>query len=126
MIEISEELKKLIEGNALAFATVGKDGNPHCIAAGYVKVVSKNQVIVTNIYMMETIRNIQRNNNVALTVWSRNWEDEESCEGYELRGMAEYFTAGKWKEFVDDLPENKRYKPKGAVLITISKIKKLA
>lgn len=124
MVKISKELKKLIEGNALAFATVDKAGNPHCIAVGYPKVVNKDKIIITDVAMNETIKNIKRNNNVSLTVWNRNWE--ENCVGYELRGTAEYFTSRKWKEFVDKMPENKEYKPKGAILITVNKIKKLS
>jgi len=55
MVEINKELKRLIEENALAFATVDKNGNPHCIAVGFVKVVSKNP-------------------KVALSAWSKDWE----------------------------------------------------
>lgn len=123
-IKINEELKKLIEENALAFATVDGSGNPHCIAVAFVKVVSKNQILVTDNYMIETIRNIERNNNVALAVWNRNWE--ENCVGYELRGTAEYYTEGEWYERVRQIPENEGEPCKGAIFITINKIKKLA
>ena len=123
MLEIDEELKKLIEGNALALATVSEDGNPHCIAVAFVKVVSKDKILVTDNYMNETVKNIQRNPNVALVVWNKNWEEE--CSGYELRGVAEYFKEGKWYEMVKQIPENKGEPCKGAILITITKIKKL-
>jgi len=114
----------LIEGNALTLATIDENGNPHCVAVGYPKVVSKNQIVLSVIYIVETIKNIERNNNVALVVWNKNWE--EVCEGYELKGKAKYFTSGKWKEFVDNLPENKNESAKGTLLITLYKIKKLA
>ncbi|TSA56817.1 pyridoxamine 5'-phosphate oxidase family protein [bacterium] len=124
MEKITPEIKKLIEGNALAIATTDDKGNPHCVTVGYPKVVSGSQIVLSAIYIGETLKNIERNNNVALAVWSRNWE--EVCEGYELRGKAEYFTSGKWKKFVDNLPENKDEKTKGAVLVTVEKIKRLA
>lgn len=124
MVDINSGIKKLIEKNALALATIDENGNPHCVAVGYPKVVSKNQIILSVIYIVETIKNIERNNNVALVVWNKNWE--EVCEGYELKGKAEYFTSGKWKEFVDNLPENKNESAKGTILITVDKIKKLA
>ncbi|GAF91944.1 unnamed protein product [marine sediment metagenome] len=124
MEKITSEIKKLIEGNALAIATTDDKGNPHCIAVGHPKVVSESQIVLSAIYVGETLKNIERDNNVALAVWSRNWE--EVCEGYELIGKAEYFTSGKWKEFVDNLPENKDENPKGAILVTVEKIKKLA
>ncbi len=124
MIEINKELKGLIEGNALAFATIDENGSPHCIAVAFVKVVSKNQILVTDNYMSGTRKNIQRNPSVALVVWNKNWKEE--CVGYELRGTAEYFTSGKWYEMVKQIPENKGEPCKGAILITINKIKKLA
>lgn len=126
MENITSEIKKLVEGNALAMATTDEAGNPHCIAVGYPKVVSGNQIVISAIYIVETLKNIERNNNVALAVWSRKWEEEGACEGYELRGKAEYFASGKWKEFVDNLPENKDENPKGAILITVENIKKLS
>jgi len=124
MVEINEELKKLIEENALAFATVDENKNPHCIVVGFVKVVSKNQILVTDNYMGETVKNIQQNPSVALSVWSKDWKKE--CVGYELRGIAEYFTSSKWYEIIKQIPENKGEPCKGAILITINKIKKLA
>lgn len=122
MIEITAELKKLIEENALAFATIGEDGKPHCVAVGFVKVVSKNQLLITANYLEETINNIKRNKNVALAVWNRNWE--ENCIGYELKGIAEYFDSGKWHEMVKEI--HKGFPAKGAILVTVTKIKKLA
>jgi len=124
MNKITSKIKQLIERNALAFATTDKKGNPHCVAVGYPKVVSENQVVISAIYIGETLKNIERNNNVALAIWSRNWE--EDCEGYELKGEAKYFTSGKWKELIDNLPENKNENPKGVILVKIEKIKKLA
>jgi predicted pyridoxine 5'-phosphate oxidase superfamily flavin-nucleotide-binding protein len=122
MVEINEELKKLIEGNALAFATVDESGNPHCIAVGDVKVVSKYQILVGDNYMIETIKNIEREKNVALVVWNRYWE--EDCIGYELRGTAEYFREGRWFEMVKKI--HKEFPAKGAILITVNKIKNLS
>ncbi|OGM02988.1 hypothetical protein A3K72_02560 [Candidatus Woesearchaeota archaeon RBG_13_36_6] len=122
MVEITDDIKKLIEGNALAFATVGEDGKPHCIAVGDVKVVSKNELLVGDNYMNETKRNIQKNNNVVLVVWSRNWEKD--CIGYEFRGTAKYFSEGKWVEMVKKIHEG--FPAKGAIIITINKIKKMA
>ena len=124
MVEITVELKNLIEENALAFATIDEKENPHCIAVAFVKVVSKNQILVTDNYMVETRKNIQQNPNVALSVWNKNWK--EKCVGYELNGTAEYFTSGKWYEMIKQIPENKEEPCKGAILITINKIKKLA
>ncbi len=124
MAVITEEIKKLIEGNVLAFASVDEQGNPHCIAVAFTKVVSPNQILITDNYMVKTIRNIQKNPNVALVVWNKDWE--EKCVGYEFSGTAQYFAEGEWFERVKELPENKEEPCKGAILITVNKVKKLA
>jgi predicted pyridoxine 5'-phosphate oxidase superfamily flavin-nucleotide-binding protein len=121
-VKITRKVKELIEGNALALANVNENGSPHCIAVGQVKVVSSNQVLIGNCFMKETIKNIQRNQKVALAVWSRNWEKD--CLGYEFEGIAQYFTDGRWYEMVKKV--HKEFSVKGAILMTITKIKKLA
>lgn len=124
MVEINEELRKLIEENALAFATSDESGNPHCIAVGFVKVVSANQILITDNYMRETKINLGKNPNVALSVWNIDWKDE--CIGYELKGKAEYFTEGEWHDKIKAVPENEGEPCKGAILVTINNIKKVA
>ena len=121
---INKGIKKMIEENALGLATVDKAGNPHNIAVGYVQVVSKNQLLISNNYIEDTIENIKNNPNVSLVVWALNWKD--NCVGYELKGKAEYFTSGKWVEEIKKLPINKGEPCKGAILVTINKIKVLA
>jgi predicted pyridoxine 5'-phosphate oxidase superfamily flavin-nucleotide-binding protein len=121
---INEGMKKMIEENALGLATAGKSGNPHNIAVGYVRVVSKNQLLITNNYLVETMENIGKNPNVSLAVWAKEWK--KSCIGYELKGKAEYFTDGKWVDMIKKLPVNKGEPCKGAILVTINKIKVLA
>lgn len=120
---INEGIKNMIENNAMGLATINKEGNPHNIAVAYVKVISKNQLIISDNYLKETIENIKSNPNIALVVWHSNWK--ENCVGYELRGKAEYFTNGKWIDFIKKIPANKEEPCKGAILITLNKIKSL-
>ncbi len=120
MVEINSEVKKLIEENPLAFATVDNAGKPNVIGVAYVKVVSKNQILITDNYMKQTKENLEKNNNVCLAVWDKDWN------GYKLVGNAEYFTSGKWKEFIKKMPENKDLPTKGAILVSVSKLIKLA
>ncbi len=124
MVKINNELRQLIEENALALATINEDGTPHCIAVAFVKVVSKNQIIITDNYMVETRKNLQKNQNIALAIWNKDWK--ENCIGYYLIGTAEYFTEGKWYNLIKNIPENKGEPCKGAILVTINKIKSLA
>lgn len=122
-IEINEGMKKMIENNALSLASIDKTNKPHSIAVGFVRVVSKNQLLISDNYLIDTIENIKNNKNVSLAVWERNWE--ENCIGYELNGIAEYFTKGKWIEEIKKLPINQGAPCKGAIIVTLNKIKVL-
>lgn len=122
-VEINSGMKKLIESNALGFASVDKKGIPHNIAVALVKVVSKNQLLISDNYIEETLENIKTNQNVSLVVWTPDWL--KNCIGYELTGKAEYFNSGKWLDAMKKIPENKGAPCKGAILVTINKIKVL-
>lgn len=124
MIPIDKKLKKMIEENAVALSTIGEDGGPHCIAVAFVRVVADNQLLITDNYMITTPGNLEKNNNVAIAVWNKNWE--EDCVGYELKGEASYFTTGEWHEKIRQIPENEGEPCKGAILVTVSNIKRLA
>jgi|GEM_PF-395030 len=122
-IEINEGMKNLIENNALGFASVDKFGNLHNIAVGFVKVVSENELVISNNYINETVDNLKLNPNVSLVVWVRDWE--KNCVGYELKGVANYFTDGEWIDFIRKIPVNKGESCKGAILVKLNKIKVL-
>lgn len=122
MILITPGIKRLIEGNALALATVDQKGRPHAIALACCKVFG-NQVIITNTHIRESIANIKNDQHVSLAVWPRNWE--QASVGFELKGTAENITQGRWFEFVSGLSDNRRYKVKSAIVVTVTKIKKL-
>lgn len=119
MVEIIKEIKKLVEENPVAFATADASGKPNVIGVAYVRVVSRNQVLITDNYMKLTRENIGKNNSVCLAVWDKDWK------GYKLVGKAKYFTDGKWKTFVEEMPENKGLPAKGAILVTVSELIKL-
>lgn len=118
-MRMNDEVKKIIEENVVALASVGTDGNPYCIAVAYVKVKDEKIVITAN-YMNTTINNIKNNSNICLTVWNKEWI------GYQIKGHAEYFDEGKWRDFVKAIPENKDEPCKGALVIEINNVKKLA
>ena len=123
-MKVQNELKKLLEKEAIAFSTADKKGNPHVIAVGFVKVISKDEILITANYMNETINNLKQNKNVALAIWCRNWEKE--CIGYELKGEANYFNSGKYLDIIKKIPENQEMPAKGAILVKINKIKKVS
>ncbi|KKP32785.1 MAG: hypothetical protein UR22_C0006G0004 [Parcubacteria group bacterium GW2011_GWC2_32_10] len=110
------EYKNLIEENPIAFATITEDNKPNVIGTAFAKIVSENEILLTDNYMSQTIIDILQNNNVCLTVWDKN------LKGVKIIGTAEYFTTGKWKNFVENIIENKGLPAKGAILIEVSQI----
>ena len=113
-----EDIKEIIEKNPLALATI-KEGKPYVIAVAYVKV-KDGKIIITNNYMKTTVENIKNNKDISLAVWNKKWE------GDQLNGEAEHYDSGKYLEFVKSLEENKNESPKGAIVVKINEIKKLA
>lgn len=113
--KITHKIKKIIEENALALATLDLKGKPYVIGAAYCKV-KENKIIITNNFMKSTIKNILNNPNIAIVVWDKKWN------GYQFLGKAEYYQKGKWLNFVKSLKENKGMPAKGAIIVTINKI----
>ena len=116
---MEEEIKKIIEENVLALATINKEGDPYVIAVAYVKI-KDDKIVITNNYMKKTIDNLKNCPNISLVVWNKDWK------GYQIKGKAEYFEEGEWLEFVKKIPENKDEPCKGALVVEINNIKKLA
>jgi len=119
---ITPGLKKFIEANAMALSTIGKDGKPHNIAVAYVKVVD-GKLVITNSHIKESIKNIEKNDNVSIAIWNKEWE--KACVGYEIMGKANNYVSGKWFDFVCNMPDNEGYKVHSAIVVTVKKIKKL-
>jgi predicted pyridoxine 5'-phosphate oxidase superfamily flavin-nucleotide-binding protein len=69
--------------------------------------------------MLDTIKNIKNNKNVSLAVWDNARQDI----GYELQGEAEYFSSGDYLAKVKDIHQG--FPAKGAIIVTINKIKVL-
>ena len=122
MIQISPEIKKLLEQSIIAFGTADKLMRPNVVAIrDCCQVVGPNQVIVVDNYFSKTYKNIQDNSQVSLSFW-----DAEGHAAFQLKGNAQYSTSGDWKKFVDKQPNPNRNPRKGVVLINITEIWDLA
>ena len=117
-MDISADLKGFIENGALSLSTVNEHNTPHTIYVMSVKVIGKNKILVTDNYMRETKENISFNKNVSLSILIGD-------AAYELKGTAEYFSNGPLVEQIKKIPENMGFPCKGAIIISIKKIKKM-
>lgn len=116
---MENEIKKIIEENPVALATVDNEGKPYVIAVASVKV-KDDKIIVTNNYMKKTIENLKNSPNISLVVWNKD------LEGYKIQRVAEYFSEGEFFDFVKSLEENRNEPCNGAIVIEINEIKECA
>jgi uncharacterized protein len=114
-MNINSKIKKIIEKNPAAFATIS-GSKPYVIGVAYCKVLDKNTIIITDNFMKSTVKNILKNDHVALVAWNKKWE------GVQILGRVEYYREGKWLNYVRKLKENRGMPAKGAILIKVSKV----
>ena len=114
-----EKIKKIVEENPIALATVNNKNNPHVVVVAYAKV-KDNKIIITDNYMKNSIENIKINPNVSLAVWDSDWE------GFRITGHAEYVQEGEYVDLIKNLKENKGMPCKGAIVILVDEVNKLA
>jgi predicted pyridoxine 5'-phosphate oxidase superfamily flavin-nucleotide-binding protein len=117
MITINPPIKKLFEESIVALATCNKNGKPNCVCVNHCKVVSPNQILITDKAMNKTKINLLENGQVALTFW-----DQDGSCAYQFKGNAQYIASGPWKKKVDQDPNNKNSEHKAAILVSIAEI----
>ncbi|OGY24856.1 MAG: hypothetical protein A2Y57_00960, partial [Candidatus Woykebacteria bacterium RBG_13_40_7b] len=106
MVKITPEVKKIIEENPVALATVDGKCKPNVNVVSFAKIVAQDKVLITDNYMKQTRENLASSSDVCLAVWDKDWN------GYKLVGQAKYFKEGEWKKFVEEMPENKDFPAK--------------
>lgn len=116
-MKIAEDVRKIIEENVIAFATVDKNFQPRAIAVGDVKVISDDEILVGDIHMKKSLNNLKNNKQVSLVVW------DEEFNGFTLNGVVEYFTEGEWFEKACKIHAG--YSVKGAIIVKILEISAL-
>ena len=121
-MEITEDIKNLIEENGVCFATVNEFNQPHIIIVADIKIISKNQILIADNFMKNTVENLKNNNNVSIIAWDKKIAQDSLA--YEIIGEAQYFSEGKWKEEAHQIDSD--CETKGAIIITVTKIKKLS
>lgn len=124
MINITPEIKQRFETSVVALGTVSQDNVPNVVAVACCKVVSDNQVLITDNFFNKTRVNLNANQHVSLSFW--NPVDGDNNWGYQFKGTAEVFTEGEWKDIVNNDPDNAGLAHKAAVLVTITEIWDLA
>jgi predicted pyridoxine 5'-phosphate oxidase superfamily flavin-nucleotide-binding protein len=83
----TEILDFLLQAEAKALATVSSDGQAHVVPVSTVRI-EEGQIVLVNYFMGQTLTNLERNAQVALTFW-------KGLEGYQIKGKATYEVQGE-------------------------------
>lgn len=79
---INDEIKRFVETQGTAtVASVDADGRPHLAPARGIKALDGEHLLFENWFCQTTLRNVERNRQVALSVTAR-----DSASGYQFYG----------------------------------------
>lgn len=121
MIQITENVKSLLEESNVSLATCNRDLQPNNNIIANIEVISDNQLLFTDNYFNKTRQNLEQNSKVALSVCST-----DGNEAYQLKGIARIFVEGEYKKMVDEMECNQGLAHKAAILVTVTEIWDLA
>ncbi len=117
---LNENVKKLLENSMWDLATCA-DGKPNVVPVAFKFVTEDGKLAVGDVFLETTLNNIRDNGGrIAVSVY-----DAKSLEGYQIKGRAEYLTAGDivdtFKQMVEKM-FNGAATAKGTLLITPEKV----
>ena len=123
MAKITEEMKGAInQAKVVALATATGAGEPNVVPIAYKKVLSDNELLLTNIFMRKTEENIKVNSRVAVSAWYT--DSSGISKGYQFKGKARIETSGR--SFDEGARMVKTVEPelipKSAVIINVDSI----
>lgn len=113
----------LINNKPIHIATVNSETNPNLSVASDVRVIEKNKIIISVNEMNNTQKNIEYNPNVVITVFNEDWV------GLRMFGEAKFYSDGEYYDFCqstffgnNEVTPFGATKPKGAIVVNITKI----
>lgn len=120
MAKITDEMEEVIaKAGKWVIATATKDGIPNVVPMSYTKMLSKNQLMLIDLFWNKTRTNLLTNPNIAISVW-----DPETNKGYQFKGKAHFETSGSnFDEAVAMVKQkNAQAEPKAAVIVDLERI----
>lgn len=117
---LNENVVKLLKAGMWDLATCSDD-EPNVVPVAFKDVTEDGKLVVGDVFLETTLNNIKRNGGkIAISVY-----DAQNLEGYQIKGIAEYVTAGKIVDTFKAMVEkmfNGAATAKGALVITPSKV----
>ena len=117
MAKLTQDMKDIAaKARPVILATSSKEGKPNGVPMGFFKVISDDEVVLADNFMLKTRQNLEQNPVAAVSFWSG-----EARYGYQLKGKVRIETSGKLlDEIRRDLKERKSpFTPKAAVVIKV-------
>jgi len=99
---LDEEMKEVLRRNVCYFATSTKDGKPNVIPVGLVEPIDDSRILLVDVKMNKTRRNLEENDAVALAV-----TDFEKLKAYQFKGKAKVVTEGELFEKAKQILEKR-------------------
>lgn len=115
---MNENVIKLLKEQLWYLATYSDE--PNAVPVGFKDVTEDGKLIVGDVFMDTTLKNIKANGKIAVSAC-----DPTTMEGYQVKGTAEYLTEGPvvelFKQAVLDVFKG-ALQAKGALVITPEKV----
>ena len=113
---MNEQVVALLKSGIWDLATCA-DGEPNVVPVAFKDVTEDGKLVVGDVFLETTLRNIKANGGkIAISVY-----DEQSLEGYQIKGLAEYVTEGPVVDTFKNMVEamfNGAATAKGALIIS--------
>ena len=120
------DYQELIDDKPMHIATVNSKNNPNLAVASDVRVIEKDKIIISVNEMIHTEENIEYNPNVVLTVFDSDYK------GLRIFGKAKYYIDDNYYDFCmktffgnGEVTPFGATKPKGAIVVNVTKVEKL-
>lgn len=112
---MNENVCKILKESMWDLATCN-DGQPNVVPVAFKDVTEDGKLVVGDVFMDTTIRNINANGRIAVSAYNA-----QTLEGYQAKGRAEYMTSGPVVDTFKAMVEkmfNGAATAKGALIIT--------
>lgn len=120
MAKLTREMREIFEKQRVVpIATSDKEGKPNVVPVGFAKVIDDETILIADVYLRKTRRNLEENPKMSITIW-----DEQTKESYQFKGTTTIHESGDIYEQAVKFVQAKspKFKPKAAVQVKIEEI----
>lgn len=114
---VPEKVKDMIsEGKIIAFATCDREGWPNVVPILQHWWLDEDLMVIGDLLLKKSRENVLSNRRVCISVWNN-----ESGEGYKLKGKARYEINGPEYDYAkSEIRKTKPNDPRGVVIINFT------